>query len=158
MSSTELSTPKNIDIIKYFKESKNHKIITEKYPEIKADLYSFSVNPNCSCRKKIFNFINKNEKEIIELMKDNPIEESQKEESQKEEQDKKMKKSGSNLYQAVSLEPSKNIVKYNDSAGKTILIKREEYSDFITKIRREHWAFKGISVFPVGENLELFFY
>lgn len=90
------------------------------FPSIEADVYSFSANPNCSCKNRLLNHINSNIDKVRELYKNNsnglslPVE--------KEAELPSM--SGQSMSgQVVEIESNptryKNLIEYLSKAGKT---------------------------------------
>lgn len=51
------------------KNEKFSEYIINKYPILEADIRSYRLNPNCSCRTKITNYFNENQKDICESIR-----------------------------------------------------------------------------------------
>lgn len=107
-------------------------------PAIFADVESFKINPNCSCRGRIEAHINSNRDTshafLIDWLQQNP---------------------------QPTFNPQAIIQKFTTTTlGGTIVTlpnTEQAFAEFYTKAISERYVFRGFSVVPAGDNIKIYF-
>lgn len=107
-------------------------------PAIFADVESFSINPNCSCRGRIEAHINSNRDAshifLVDWLQQNP---------------------------QPTFNPQAIIQKFTTTTlGGTIVTlpnTEQAFAEFYTKAISERYVFRGFSVVPAGDNIKIYF-
>ena len=107
-------------------------------PAIFADVESFKINPNCSCRGRIEAHINSNRDTshafLVDWLQQNP---------------------------QSAFTPQAIIQKFTTTTlGGTIVTlpnTEQAFAEFYTKAISERYVFRGFSVVPAGDNIKIYF-
>jgi hypothetical protein len=131
----------------------------EKFPSVYPNIVSFSENPNCSCKNKVFDFIKENYDACYEILNnilylDNSI------------IDETIFKSIiDNLNSFLTKNEDKKALKLDDQfskylEGKVMVINddRLEYERLIKSLRNSGVFYKGLSIVKKDAYLHIYFY
>jgi hypothetical protein len=139
------------------------KELSERNPKIDADIISFKLNPNCTCKSKIVRHLEENSSEIefsnqwisshmfsnnttpIEITSGTPIKVSFPSELSKEEQER-LKKEKQRMVLKSAL-PQSEWKNFKDVIGEVVEIapNPNKYKELLT-VAREKWFYNGLNV------------
>lgn len=105
-------------------------------PEIYADIESASINPNCSCRSKVENYVNSNREKCAKFYDNLSTE----------------------IKSLITLEEIENKYRYVVYNGKVERVKVSEWNDFTQKLIIDRAVYRQFSVLRVDdEYVDVFF-
>lgn len=120
--------------LKLIRENESFKKDVEiAFPEIYADIQSFSSNPNCTCKNKILSYVSNNKEKSANFLN---------------EEVSKL---------SLDLDPVKLDEEFRNAAMKNVgayvyRIKKSEWSDFPRKMMEQRVFIRSFSVVPVSEE------
>jgi hypothetical protein len=106
------------------------------FPQIEADIQSASVNKDCSCKNKVFNFIDQNKDEFNDFLYDFLIK--------------------NDLF-VTFIEYLNSIPIYKDYSGKIAKTSISEWSNFTNNLINDNAQFRSFSLIKDGDDLLVFF-